>query len=149
MEKEKAASEFLKCLELKPDPDMEYMEDLLCLTGYALLDTGRAAEGLKLLKPFSEEERYRKNADFMFLYALLLMNTAAFTEARDTFIYCTTLDRSNTEGTSSFMAWYNAGVISEVTGDREKACTFYRKAGGFKGAEEGLKRCSIFFDKDT
>ena len=148
-EKEKAASEFLKCLELKPDPDMEYMEDLLCLTGYALLDTGRAAEGLKLLKPFSEEERYRKNADFMFLYALLLMNTAAFTEARDIFIYCTTLDRSNTEGTSSFMAWYNAGVISEVTGDREKACTFYRKAGSFKGAEEGLKRCSIFFYKDT
>lgn len=144
-EKEKAASEFLKCLELKPDPDMEYMEDLLCLTGYSLLDTGRAEEALNILKPFREQERYDKDADFMFLYALLLMNTTAFTEARDTFIYCTTLPESNTEGTSSFMAWYNAGVISEVMGDREKACDHYRKAGKFKGAEEGLKRCSAFF----
>ncbi len=139
--KEKAALYLTKALELKPDPGMEYMEDLLCLTGYALLDTGKAAEAFSTLKPFREQRRYGNNADFMFLYGLILMNTLKFDEARETFVFCTSLPPSNTEGTSSYLAWYNAGVISEVLGDKRSAAMYYGRAGDFERAAEGKKRC--------
>ena len=138
--KEEAVKSFRKALELKPNKDREYLSDLYCLTGYALLETGRAGEALELLTPLKSEKRYGSDADFLFLYAMLLMNNMRFDEARETFIACTSLPPSSTEGTNSFMAWYNAGVISEVTGDRENAIVYYKNAGEFETARKSLER---------
>ncbi len=138
--KEEAAECLRIALELKPSKDREYLKDLYCLSGYALLETGRAKEGLELLKPLKKDKRYGGDADFLFLLGLLLMNNTCFDDARETFIACTSLSPSSTEGTNSFMAWYNAGVISEVRGDRKKAIEYYRKAGSFEGAKQGLDR---------
>ncbi len=139
-EKESAAESLIKALETGVEREKEYLNDLVCLAGYALLDTGHADRGLKLLSPYKEDRRYAENADFLFLFAMLLMNNTRFEEARRTFEDCTSLAPSNTEGTSSFMAWYNAGVISEVLGDKERAMGYYRKAGDFEPALLGLKR---------
>ena len=137
---EEAVKSFRKALELRPPDDKEYLSDLYCLMGYALLETGGAKEALELLRPLRSEKRYAEDADFLFLYAMLLMNNARFDEAREAFIACTLLPPSSTEGTNSFMAWYNAGVISEVTGDRESAIGYYKKAGSFEAARQGLDR---------
>ena len=138
--KKDAAEHLLRSLELKPDEGMEYLTDLICLAGYALLDTHRADQGLELLAPFRENKRYGEDADFLFLYGILLMNCTRFFEARDTFVSCTGLKASRTEGTSSFMAWYNAGVISEVLGDKESAIGYYKMAGEFEPARLGIMR---------
>ena len=139
--KEEAAENLLWALELKPDPNMEYLSDLIELTGYALIGTGHADLGLEIADRYRNDLRYSSDADFMFMYAMLLMNNERFDEAVETFISCTVLDDSGTEGTASYMAWYNAGVISEVRGDFLKAREYYKKAGDFSDAREGIKRC--------
>ncbi|MCR4589934.1 MAG: tetratricopeptide repeat protein [Lachnospiraceae bacterium] len=139
-DKEKAAESLLKALELRPPETREYLNDLICLAGYSLLDCGRAGEGLSLLESYRKEKRYSEDADFLFLYAMLLMNVTRFDEARETFISCTSLKPSSTEGTSSFMAWYNAGVISEVLGDKERAIGYYSRAGEYEPAKLGFRR---------
>lgn len=141
--KEEASENLLWALELKPNPDMEYLADLIELTGYALIGTGHADLGLEIAEKYRSDLRYSSDADFMFMYAMLLMNNERFDEAVETFISCTLLDESGTEGTASYMAWYNAGVICEVRGEFEKAREYYKKAGDFSDAKEGIRRCGI------
>ncbi len=140
-DRQRAAEELLRALELKPHPDQEYLTDLIILAGYALLETGEPGEALKLLEGYAGDKRYGEDSDFMFLYATLLMNNTRFKEAMDTFIFCTELPPSRTKGTNSYLSWYNAGVIAEVSGDKESAARFYGRAGSYEKAAEGLKRC--------
>lgn len=139
-DKAEASDNLLKALELKPPYNMEYMSDLIMLAGYVLLDTGRADKGIEILESYKGDRRYSEDADFMFLYAMLEMNNTRFLEARESFIRCTDLKPSATEGTASYLAWYNAGVISEVMGEIDKAREYYKKAGKFEGAIKGLDR---------
>ena len=92
------------------------------------------------MEPLTGNKRYGGDSDFMFLYAMLLMNNMRFDKAKEAFISCTALPPSCTEGTNSFMAWYNAGVISEVSGDKEGAKVYYKKAGDFEAARHRLEK---------
>ncbi len=138
----KEAASYLKKAAFLTDPDQEYLTDLMVLMGYSLVDAGEAAEALELLKDHIGIKRYSSDPDFMFMYGNVLMNALRFEEAKETFISCTFLPESRVRGTNSFLAWYNAGVIAEVTGDTKTAADLYKKAGVYEKARSGLERIS-------
>ncbi len=134
----------LHAMELFTDKDYMntwYLEDLLNTLAYSSMKIKRENDALKVLTRASDlETELKQSADFMFVYGLLQMNTAHFKDAVNTFIKATKLPASRTAGTNSFMAFYNAGVICEVTGDADRATAFYEKCGDYKPALEGLER---------
>ncbi|SKB94713.1 Glycosyltransferase involved in cell wall bisynthesis [Lachnospiraceae bacterium] len=137
-----AEEAFMKGISLSPAPNLEYVEDLLETAGYTLLKINKAPEALQLLAPYNDQEPFHSSADFQFLFATILMNCGRFEDAIDNFVFCTTLPASRTTGTNSFMAWYNAGVILEIAGLPAEAAEYYKKAGDYIPAVEGLKRLS-------
>lgn len=138
----KEAASYLKKAASLTDPDQEYLTDLIILAGYSLVDAGNAAEALEFSEGYTGIKRYSGDPDFMFMYGNVLMNNLRFEEAKETFISCTSLPESRVRGTNSFLAWYNAGVIAEVTGNKALAADYYKKAGAYEKARSGLERIS-------
>ena len=135
---EEAARYCKNALDLSPSFELKYVEDLIESYGYALLNTSRAEQALSELSAFWDN--FSNSADFAFLMGLILMNNAKFDEAVNTFVAATRLGESRVRGAGSFMAWYNAGVIREVQGQKKEAKKFYKKCGSYPPAIEGLKR---------
>ena len=79
-------------------------------------------------------------ADFMFLKALILMNNGQLQAAVDTFLHCTRMPQSSKAGVTSFKAWYNIGVILEISGMTTEAQACYTQCGDYPPAQAGLAR---------
>lgn len=121
----------------------DYIEDALTTLCYSAIKIQKAPQAADALIKFENlVPSLRLSADFTFAKGLILMNCAKFDEAVDTFINATRQKKSHVVGTNSFMAWYNAGVICEITGSIKRAEEFYNKCGNYKPALEGIKRLS-------
>lgn len=131
-----AADAFEKAIERGADTKDEYVESLIETYGYTLLELGRNKDAMAL----TGFEEYHDSADYMFLCGLILMNNARFDDAISSFTKATSCSISSVEGTDSFAAWYNCGVICEVLGENKRAKAYYEKAGNYAPALEGLKR---------
>lgn len=132
----KAAEAFEKAIEAGADTKDEYVESLIETYGYALMGCGRNTDAMSLTG-FSE---YSDSADYHFLCGLIYMNNARFDDAVESFRRATKSPRSSVQGTDSYAAWYNCGVIYEVLGDTDKARVYYKKAGNYPPAVKGLGR---------
>ncbi len=132
----KAAEAFERAIAAGADTKDEYVESLIETYGYSLLELKRYSDAMAL----TGFDEYEGSADYRFLCGLILMNNARFDEAVDSFTAATKCSRSSVAGTDSYAAWYNCGVIYEVTGDKEKAAKYYKKAGSYEPALKGLKR---------
>lgn len=131
-----AARAFEKAIECGADTKDEYVESLIETYGYTLLELKKNHEAMAL----TGFEEYKDSADYRFLCGLILMNNAYFEDAVKSFIKATECSRSSVAGTDSYAAWYNCGVIYEVLGDKEKALSYYEKAGSYEPALNGIKR---------
>ncbi|MCR5774851.1 MAG: glycosyltransferase [Lachnospiraceae bacterium] len=131
-----ASDAFEKAIDAGADTADEYVESLIETYGYSLLETGRAKDALAL----TSFEEYADSADYLFLCGLIYMNNARFEEAVASFTCATKCHHSSVAGTDSYAAWYNCGVICEVLGDHTKAVLYYKKAGSYEPALNGLKR---------
>ncbi len=131
-----AAEAFEKAIESGADTKDEYVESLIETYGYCLLETGRSKEALALTG-FNE---YDDSADYHFLNGLIYMNNTAFDIAIQEFEKATFSKKVAVSGTDSYAALYNCGVICEVLGDKARAENYYRKAGDYPPALEGLRR---------
>lgn len=54
------------------------------------------------------------------------------------FLECTKFNQSKVEGVTSFIAYYNIGVIYEVLGFKEKAIEYYYMCGDYEAAKRDL-----------
>lgn len=131
-----AASYFEKALEFDLDYFLEYVSDLVETYGYSLINSGRYSDAL-ILENISEI--YKNNPDFLFAMGLIYMNNAMFEKAIKSFLSCTKFPYGKVEGVTSFSAYYNAGVIYDVLGFKDKAAQCYRMCGDYEPAIKRLK----------
>lgn len=117
------------------DYNLEYVQDLVITYGYSLLSLQKYEEALIILE---YESYFRKFADYYFLLALIHMNMSNFNEAINSFSNCI----GKTEkiiGTSSYLAYYNIGVIYEVLGSYSEALSYYEKCGQYTPVSKRIR----------
>lgn len=131
-----ASSYFEKALSFDLDYFLEYANDLVETYGYSLINSGRYSDALILENAF---EVYKNSPDFLFLMGLIYMNNAMFEKAIESFLACTKFPYGKVEGVTSFSAYYNAGIIYDVLGVKEKALQYYRMCGDYGPALKRLK----------
>lgn len=134
-----AISYFNKALELPLDLKLEYVNNMIVLFGYSLLNLKLFQDAMMLEGVYDD---FSRNADFLFVMALIYMNNGRFNEAVQTFLQATTIPSCSVEGVNSSLAFYNVGVIYECLEDKAHALSYYKKAGNYSPALEGIKRCS-------
>lgn len=128
---------FEKALSFDLDYYLEYVNDLVETYGYSLVNSGRYSEALILENVY---EIYNNSPDFLFLMGLIYMNNAMFEKAIESFLKCTESPSGKAEGVNSFSAYYNAGIIYEMLGIKDKAVECYKMCGNY---EPALKRLNI------
>lgn len=114
----------------------EYVEDLIESYGYTLINLNLFKEALKLLE---YEKYYNNSPDFLFLLGLIYMNNGNFKEAAEKFLMCTRFAEGKIEGITSFLPYYNMGVIYECLGFKDEAVKYYELCGDYKPAELRIK----------
>ncbi len=124
-----------RALPLIPDVSLAYARGLFTACGYARINTGDPA-GAAALGRFGEA--FSQSPDFLFMLAYADMLCGRFDEAVRGFLRCAELPGGETEGVTSFLPLYNAGVIAECLGKTDEARAFYRRCGGYARAKERL-----------
>lgn len=135
---EKAAGYFSKALEYDLDISLEYVIDMVEMYGYSLINANRFADALMFENIYEE---FSHSADFVFLMGLIYMQNSLFDKAEEEFVKASGYQECKVEGVNSYLANYNAGVIRECLGDREKAISYYKKCGNYELAKEAVRRC--------
>ncbi len=132
---EKAASYIDRAISIGVDYNLEYVQDMILTYGYSLLNQNQYEKGLSIL----EYEPYFKNsADYYFILALIYMNKGDLKESVEYFNKC--IGKIETViGTSSYLPYYNIGVIYEVLEDYKAAIIHYDICNGYSFAESRLK----------
>lgn len=136
---ESACSYFFEALSFDLDPALEYVIDLVDSYGYAMLNSGRAAEAIGYEGIYKEFGKY---ADFQFLMGLIYMNNEQYDNAVREFLKASEQKECRMKGVNSFLAYYNIGVIYECLGDKKRAVEYYQKCGEYKQAKIRLEEMS-------
>lgn len=129
---------FEMAIEEKIDLRLEYVVDMVVCYGYAMINTNQVQKAMMLEALY---EDYSKNADFLFVLALIYMKNGKFDLAVGLFLEATKCATCTVEGVNSFSAFYNIGVIYECLGDKKTALSYYGRCGNYLPAKEGIKRC--------
>lgn len=128
----KIASEiFAKALSFDLDPRLEYVIDMVEAYGYTLINSKQADVALGLESVYDE---FGNTAEFRLMMGHVYMHNCMFDRAIESFLSATKCKTSATEGMNSYLAYYNAGVIYEVLGQKDKAIDLYKKCGQYKPA---------------
>lgn len=136
---ENARLYFEKALAEETNVHLEYVQNLIVLYGYTFLELNEFQEALTLEQYYDDLSR---NADYMFILGLVYMQNGRFEDAVCSFLCATESPIYHVEGVNSYRALYNIGVIYECLGNKENATYYYKKAGAFAPALEGLSRLS-------
>lgn len=106
------------------NPELAYVQDMIEAYGYCLLEKKDYATALGLSAVY---DLFAHNAEFVFLMGLIYMNNALFEQAIAEFQKATTMKSCKIEGTNSYLANYNIGVIYECMGQEDKAMLYYNQ----------------------
>ena len=115
---------------------LEYVMDLVESYGYAMLNSGRAEEALKLEELYHE---FADSADFLFLMGLIYMNNEQFDKAVQEFEKAAAQQEARVKGVNGYLAFYNIGVIYECMGVSDRAKEYYLRCGEYQPAIARLK----------
>lgn len=133
-----AIESFEKCLFLEDNLRYEYMEDNIQSYCHCLLNNEEYKKAMEVCEKY--ERLYKNSADFQFICGLAYMNNSRFSDAVIKFLTATECKNVKIEGSNSYNAFYNIGVIFECCNQKETALEYYEKCGDFKPALEGIKR---------
>ena len=134
----KACESFEKALFSAPDVRFEYVYSLVECYGYALINTGSYEKALDLMKRYSLH--YKSRPQFRFLSAHIYQNNGMFVEAVEQYESCIGADIVDYSGITSFLSYYNIGVVLECVGMTEDAVAMYESCGEYEPAVERLKQ---------
>ncbi len=134
-EHETAITYFEEGLSFDLDPSLQYVRSMVEAYGYSLLALKRNQQALSFQGIY---DTFAVTADFVFLMGLIYMNNAMFEEAISEFDKATTFPNCSVEGTNSFRALYNKGVILECTGKIAEAIDSYKQCQHFTPAIQRL-----------
>ena len=134
-----AVEYFGKALGYDLNPELEYVQDMVEIYGYALINTGNAYVANEILGNNEVYDAFSGWADFCFMMGLVYMNCSMFDKAVEEFRRAA-VKPARMEGTNSYKAYYNIGVILECQGKTEEALAYYKKCGEY---ETALKRINV------
>ena len=132
----KACDFFEKALNAVVDTSNDYTYNLVECYAYALINTGQYEKALALQEKFSEY--YINNVQFRFLSGHVYQNNAMFVEAVESYESCIGADFYDTTGITSFLSYFNIGVILECIGMLEDAVEMYKNCGDYEPAQQRL-----------
>jgi tetratricopeptide (TPR) repeat protein len=133
----KACEHFSKALSLLHGQLDGYAYDLVECYGYALINTGQYKQALTLAEEYTPA--YNLYPAFRFLTGLILQNNGLLTEAVEQFETCLIHDPQDYKGITSYLSYYNIGVILECVGMVDDARQMYINCGDYEPAKERLK----------
>lgn len=131
-----ACKNYEKSLAAKDDYRLEYVYYTVELYGYALINTGQYDKALRLLKRY--KNHYKSKPEFRFLSAHIYQNNGMFQEAVECYESCIGADTFDAKGITSFLSYYNIGVILECVGMLEDAIEMYTRCGDYEPAQARL-----------
>lgn len=143
-ENERALDAYLKALSADLDPGLEYVADMVEAYGYLLINTNQAQAALGLE---NISDAFGHRAEFRLLMGHVYMNNCMFEKAVGEFLRAAECKDVRIDGANSFLAYYNAGVVCECLGQKEKAADLYKKCGDYPLAEkrrEAMKKSESF-----
>ena len=108
--------------------------------GYALLNAGMTDTALGLESVY---DTFGHLSSFVFLMGSIYMKAGMLEQAVTEFTRATTLPAGSTEGTNSYLAYYNLGVICECIGMIDEAKDYYKKCGSYPKAEDRLHALQV------
>ena len=126
-----------RALSLENDYRLEYIYVTVEYLGYSLLNTGQYEKALEHILKY--KEFYNNKVEFRFLSAHVFQNNGMFQEAVECYESCLGKDISDVEGITSFLSYYNIGVIMECIGMLNEASILYKKCGDYEPALQRLK----------
>lgn len=132
-----AATYFEKAFYFDLNPKLEYVQDMVECYGYTLLELKRFGD-MMILDSIYEE--FAVSADYVLLAGLAYMNNGLFDRAIKEFIKATTMKYCKVEGSNSYKAFYNAGVVCECLGRKSEAKDYYKKCKDYEPALAGIRR---------
>lgn len=136
--KAKACEYFEKALAQSPDIHLEYVYVAVETYGYALLNTGRYEDALQLL--YKYYPHYKKNPNFRFLAAHIYQNNGMFIEAVEQYESCLGANvMPDPRGITSYLSYYNIGVVLECVNMIEDAVGMYEQCGDYGPAKARLR----------
>jgi tetratricopeptide (TPR) repeat protein len=133
---EKACGYFEKALSAKEDPRLEYVYYTVELYGYALINTGQYEKALELSSDYWDY--YNSKPEFRFLSAHIYQNNGLLQEAVDCYESCIGADTYDPKGITSYLSYYNIGVILECVGMVEDAVKMYKNCKDYEPAKKRL-----------
>jgi len=133
-----ACESFGKALLKRPDYRLEYVYNLVECYGYALINAGQYERALSLMKEYAK--LYDSKVQFRFLSAHILQNNGMFIEAVECYESCIGADAIDYSGITSFLSYYNIGVVLECVGMTEDAIAMYENCGDYELAVERLRQ---------
>ena len=131
-----ACRSFEKALSSAPDYRLDYVYSLVECYGYALINTGQYEKALKLVERFTKY--YTSVPQFRFLTAHVLQNNGMFIEAVEHYESCIKANTLDYKGITSFLSYYNIGVVLECVGMMEDAVQMYKNCGDYAPAKKRL-----------
>ena len=129
---------FEKALSGAPDLRLQYAYDLIECYGYALINIGQYDKALRLMEGYARF--YGGKPQFRFLSAHILQNNGMFIEAVEKYESCIGADIVDYSGITSYLSYYNIGVVLECVGMMEDAVEMYEKSGDYAPAVERLEK---------
>jgi len=132
----KACDYFERSLAAKEDYRLEYVYYTVELYGYALINSGQYEKALEFIGRYGEF--YNHKPEFRFLSAHIYQNNGMLQEAVECYESCIGADTYDAKGITSFLSYYNIGVILECVGMLEDAVAIYEKCGGYEPAKQRL-----------
>ena len=132
---EQALPYFEQALSMEVNEQEEYVQTMVESYGYCLIYLKLFKKALELEGVYSV---FSRRADFVFLMGLVYLNNAMFEDAVREFLKAATIADYAAVGVNSYLAYYNAGVIHECTGNIPEAAMLYKKCGDFAPALQRL-----------
>ena len=128
----KACEYFERALRADEDHRLEYVYMTVEYYGYSLLNTEQYEKALELISKYAQY--YNVKVEFRFLSAHVFQNNGLLQEAVEAYESCLGVDMFDPEGLTSFLSYYNIGVILECVGMIEDAIAVYKSCGEYEPA---------------
>jgi len=132
----KACGYFKQALLLENDYRLDYIYTTVEYYGFSLLNTEQYEAALELIIKYSEY--YNNKVEFRFLSAHVFQNNGLFQEAVEYYESCIGVDIFDPKGITSFLSYYNIGVILECIGMIEDAVAVYKSCGDYEPAVQRM-----------
>jgi len=125
-----------KALEFTTNLKSLYVYEAVELYGYALINSGQYEKALRHMNKYAKH--YKAKPQFRFLSAHIYQNNGMFQEAVECYESCIGANIVDYMGITSFLSYYNIGVILECVGMLEEAALMYSNCGDYEPALQRL-----------